>query len=71
MTTKRKRLAFLVPGGLLFLVCGSLVWLGYLSSWGLAYAGPTDVLKFVFHPTTLLFLFSIWLLYKGLSIRDE
>src|SRR5262245_44965438 len=71
MSTKRKRLSYLVSGAFLFFVCGPLVWLGYLFSWGLALAGPTDVLKFVFHPTTLLFLFSLWLLYKGFSIRDE
>jgi hypothetical protein len=71
MSTKRKKLAYLISGVFLFIVCGLLVWLGYLFSWGLAFAGPTDVLKFVFHPTTLLFFFSFWLLYKGLSIRDE
>ena len=70
MSTKRKRLAYLVSGALLFFVCGSLVWLGYLFSWGLAFAAPADVLKFLFHPTTLLFIFSFWPLYKGLSLRD-
>lgn len=71
MTTKRKRLAYILSGAFLFVVCGSLVWLGYLFSWGLAFAGPGDYLKFLFHPVTLLFLFSFWLLYKGFSIRNE
>ena len=71
MNTKRKRLAYLASGGFLFFVCGSLVWLGYLFSWGLAFAGPADVLKFVLHPTTLIFFLGFWLLYKGLSVRDE
>lgn len=71
MTTKQKRLAYFVSGIFLFVVCGSLVWLGYLLSWGLAFAGPMDYLKFLFNPVTLLFLFSFWLLYKSFSIRDE
>jgi hypothetical protein len=67
---KKRRLAYLISGAFLFVVSGLLVWAGYLFSWGLAYASPTDYLKFVFHPATLLFLFSFWLLYRGISMRD-
>jgi hypothetical protein len=68
---KRKRLAFVLCGAFLFVICGLLVWMGYLFSRGLAYASPTDYLKFIFHPTTLLFFLSFWLLYRGITMRDQ
>ncbi len=71
MTVKRKRLVYLASGFFLFVVCGSFVWLGYLFSWGLAFAEPRNYLKFVIHPATLLFILSFWLLYRGFMVRER
>lgn len=71
MSIKRKQLVYVLSGAFLFVVCGLLVWMGYLLSWGLAFARPIDYVKFLFHPVTLLFLFSFWLLFRGFTMRDD
>jgi membrane protein DedA with SNARE-associated domain len=64
-------LLYLIIGGLLFLICGSLIWVGYLCSWGFFGFETKDYLKLLIHPVTLLFVFSIWLIYKGLVLWDR
>ena len=68
---KRKMFVYLIMGGSLFLISGSLIWLAYLCSWGFFDFTRKDYLKLLFHPVTLLFVLSIWLIYKGLVLWDR
>ena len=71
MNRARKKQLLVLTGGLLTVVCGSLVGIGLILSWYPPYSSLADFLKFVFHPITLLFFVGMVLLYRGLSLRDE
>ncbi|HEX4343625.1 MAG TPA: hypothetical protein VH255_09550 [Verrucomicrobiae bacterium] len=70
MNWGRKKQLFVLTGGLLVVVCGSLVMIGLILSWYPPYHSLADFLKFVFHPVTLLLFLGMWLLYRGLSLRN-
>jgi hypothetical protein len=67
----RKRLTLIITGGLLVIICGSLIVVSLVISWYPPWYSLKFFLSFVFHPTTLLLLFGAWLLFKGLSIPKE
>jgi hypothetical protein len=67
----RKKQLLLLIGGLLVVVCGSLVSIGLVLSWHPPYHSLTDFLEFVLHPITLLLFVGVWLLCWGLSLRNE
>ena len=69
-TPAKKKLLYVVAGGILCVVCGSLVVFGLILSWYPPWHDLPTFLKFVFHPITLLFLVGAWLLFSGLFKRD-
>jgi hypothetical protein len=66
----KKWLVFVMAGFLLSAVCGTLVMFGFILSWTGPFHSWPVFLKFALHPTTLLFFVGIWLIYRGVSMRD-
>jgi hypothetical protein len=69
MNRAKKKLLCAVAGAFLYVVCGTLVGIGLILSWYPPWHDPATFLKFVFHPTTLLFFVGAWLLFRGLLFR--
>jgi len=71
MTVKpsKKKLAYILVGGLLFLVCGMLLLLSLTISWYPPWYDSSRFLKFIFNPITFLFLLGGGLFLRGLSMR--
>ena len=55
-------MAYLLAGALLTAGCGVLVFMGLVLSWYPPYHDMAHFLKFLLHPTTLLFLLGVGLL---------
>ena len=73
MNPAKKNLLWMLAGGVLLVVCGTLVVIGLLLSWYPPWHDATTLLKFVFHPTTLLFFAGAGLFFWGLfkTARDS
>ena len=67
----KKKLVCTLVGSLLFSVCGLFILLSLVISWYPPWHDSTTFLKFIFHPTTMLFFVGALLLFRGLLKREQ